>query len=312
MSRAVQATPEAATSKRLYVENYNLAMTLNSGQAFRWYPYRQGFEGVVRGHWVYLEQQPKGLLCETAEPMSDWSWLEEYLQVKLNITAVVNSFPQDEPMQAAVKTCSGLRLLKQEPWEVLASYILSSTKQIVQIKQVVASISKCFGTEIKGPAGHEKVFAFPCPDVIANATEQELRACKMGFRAPYLKAAAMEVASGTLNLEVLRGMDITRAREELETLHGVGPKVANCVLLSAYNMPTAFPLDVWVLRALRELYFPGKRPAVGRLRDFAATHFGPFSGYAQLYLFHFMRTIRTGEQKRKKPSRSDNELNAID
>ena len=112
----------------------------------------------------------------------------------------------------------------------------------------------------------------------------------MGFRAPYLLAAARQIANGKFDLERLRHLPLADARGELMKLRGVGGKIADCVLLFAYGFDGAFPVDVWVERALRKLYFPRRRVSDKRLRHFAATHFGPHAGYAQQYLFHYMRT----------------------
>jgi N-glycosylase/DNA lyase len=131
---------------------------------------------------------------------------------------------------------------------------------------------------------------FPGPQQLAQVTEADLRACKMGFRAPYLRAAAKAVASGELDLNRLSQLSADQARAELIQLPGVGPKIANCVLLFAYGFQEAFPVDVWISKALRELYFPGKRVKQKRLERFSQTHFGRYAGFAQQYLFHYMRT----------------------
>jgi N-glycosylase/DNA lyase len=133
-------------------------------------------------------------------------------------------------------------------------------------------------------------FAFPTPQQIARVTEAELRECKMGFRAPHLLAAARQIAGGQFDLERLRHLPQVEAREELMKLRGVGCKIADCVLLFAFGFDGAFPVDVWVKRALRELYFPRRRVSAKRLQHFAATHFRPHAGYAQQYLFHYTRT----------------------
>jgi len=217
-----------------------------------------------------------------------------------------------------------LRVLRQDPWECLASFILSSTKQIVQIRQIVTLLCEWFGEPIapaqagravpcpppdeetapikrESPGAHRvtrptklvaegKIYSFPTAERLAATTEAELRACKMGFRAPHLLAAARQIAGGKLDLERLRHLPQAEAREELMKLRGVGAKIADCVLLFAYGFDGAFPVDVWVERALRELYFPRRRVSEKKLRHFAATHFGPHAGYAQQYLFHYMRT----------------------
>jgi N-glycosylase/DNA lyase len=192
-------------------------------------------------------------------------------------------------MRAAVAACHGLRLLRQDPWECLASFILSSTKQILQIRQIIARLCECFGEPLAVPAGEPPAWSFPTPARLADTTEAQLRACKMGFRAPYLLQAARRVAGGQLDLARLHGLPVAEARAELIQLHGVGRKIADCVLLFAYGFQSAFPVDVWVLRALRQLYFPKRRVAPKKLRQFADEHFGVYAGYAQQYLFHYVR-----------------------
>jgi len=197
-------------------------------------------------------------------------------------------------MRAAVAACRGLRLLRQDPWECLASFILSSTKQIVQIRQIISLLCERYGEPLPVLPTYAPARAFPSPARLARATEAELRACKMGFRAPYLLAAARTVASGQLDPARLAPLPVEAARAELMKLPGVGRKIADCVLLFAYGLQPAFPLDVWVTRALRQLYFPRRRVRVERLHRFAGAHFGPNAGYAQQYLFHYMRVSGAG------------------
>jgi len=282
--------PAAAGRKVFRARDYDLAATLTSGQAFRWEARGEGWVGVAHGRWVQLRQRGEKIVAKTAVPQSDWQWLADYLQVAVKLDDMLAAFPDDAPMRAAVNACRGLRLLRQDPWECLASFILSSTKQIVQIRQIVAMLCERYGTPVAVPAREPTAFAFPTAKRLAGLTEAQLRACKMGFRAPYLLATAQWVAEGRCNLPDLGRLDLAAARAQLLALPGVGHKIADCVLLFAGGFPTAFPLDVWVLRALRELYFRGKRPTPERLKTFSATHFGPNAGYAQQYLFHFIRT----------------------
>lgn len=278
-----------ATNASFPVRDYDLAATLASGQAFRWRLVGEAWEGVVAGRWVRLRQVGDELHADTIEPQPDWEWLREFLQLDVDLAAVVATFPDDEPMRASVAACRGLRLLRQEPWETLVSFICSSTKQIVQIQQIIALLCERFGEAV--PGGR----AFPTAARLAEATESELRGCKMGFRAPFVMAAAKAVASGELDLAHLHALPTTEARAALMGLHGVGRKIADCVLLFAYGKQDAFPVDVWVRRALTELYFPRRRPSAKRLERFANTHFGPNAGYAQQYLFHYVRTLRPEE-----------------
>jgi len=291
----------AATEILLHVRDYDLAATLDSGQAFRWQICNDSWLGVIGQRWVCLTQGRDGIRAQTAGPVADWQWLRDYLQTDVDLAAVLKTFPDDAPMRDAGAACRGLRILRQDPWECLASFILSSTKQIVQIRQIVTLLCERFGEPINrcsvepvarfdSATGRTLQFAFPSPEKIARLTEADLRACKMGFRAPHLLAAARQIAGGQFDLERLRHLPQTEAREELMKLRGVGRKIADCVLLFAYGFDGAFPVDVWVERALRELYFPRRRVSAKQLQHFAATHFGPHAGYAQQYLFHYMRT----------------------
>jgi N-glycosylase/DNA lyase len=274
----------------LEVRDYDLSATLSCGQAFRWRWQNGGWEGVIGSRWVRLVATNAGITAQSASDQSDWSWLADYLQTSLDYEAVLLSFPDDEPMRDSVTACRGLRLLRQDPWECLASFILSSTKQIVQIQQIISLLCERFGTPVPVPPGQPSAHAFPTASRLAAAGEAELRACKMGFRAPNLLAAARQIAAGEIALPGLHALTVDEARDILMQLPGVGAKMANCVLLFSYGFQQAFPVDVWVAKALRQLYFPTRRPSPERLRQFIAAHFGANAGYAQQYLFHYMRT----------------------
>jgi N-glycosylase/DNA lyase len=294
LSAAISSDPQPPlVCARFAAAEYDLDATLNSGQAFRWRRAGNGWEGVIGQRWVRLRRDNETTLtAEAMAPVSDWTWLTDYLQLGLGLETVLATFPRDEPLGAAVKACRGLRLLRQDPWECLASFILSSTKQIVQIRQIVAVLCERYGQPLPAPAGSGPARGFPDAARFARAGELELRGCKMGFRAPYLVAAARRVADGDLDLDALRRLSPAEARAQLMALPGVGPKIADCVLLFAYGFPEVFPVDVWVMKALQTLYFPRRRATPKRLHQFAKSYFGPNAGYAQQYLFHYIRTHR--------------------
>ncbi len=272
------------------IPDYDLSSTLNGGQAFRWRFVDGMWHGIIGEHWVRLKQVEGGILAQASAQTTDWQWLRDYLQLDVDLAGILRTFPSDDPaLQEAVRCCRGLRLVRQDPWECLASFILSSTKQIVQIQQIVALICERFGKPLAAPED-TKIFSFPSAERLAACTEQELRDCKMGFRAPNLLKTARMVASGEINLFGLHHVTMEEARNELIKCPGVGRKIADCVLLFAYGFPQAFPIDVWILKALRQLYFPKRKPTTHKLIRFSETHFGPNAGYAQQYLFHYMRT----------------------
>lgn len=289
---SVNSPAPVPCSASFALRDYDLAATLGCGQAFRWQPRKGAWEGVVNGRWVRLSADVTGLRAEVAAPPPDWDWLTEHLRLDEDLGAILATFPDDTPLRQAVTACRGLRLLRQEPWECLASFILSSTKRIVQIQECVRLLSARFGEPVAAPAAAGPQFAFPTAERLALASETELRACKLGFRAKYLRGTARRVVAGELDLEAVRRMPTAEARAALMECPGVGRKVADCALLFGYGRQDAFPVDVWVLRALRQLYFPKRRPKPSRLLKFTETYFGPNAGYAQQYLFHYMRTLR--------------------
>src|SRR5580658_2891443 len=166
------------------VKNYDLALTLSSGQAFRWRRNGEAWDGVIGSRWVRLRQEPDGVRAETAAAEEDWQWLRHYLQSDVELESILTTFPDDAPMRDSVAACRGLRLLRQEPWECLASFICSSTKQIVQIEQIVGHLCRRFGRPLAVPAGMDEAWAFPTAERLAASSESELRGCKLGFRAP--------------------------------------------------------------------------------------------------------------------------------
>lgn len=269
--------------------DYNLDATLSSGQAFRWSLGSSGWTGTVDNRWVRLHTVESTISAETVAPPGNWQWLENYLQLQVKLDRVICSFPDHPTMHAAVSHCRGLRLLRQDPWECLASFILSSTKQIVQIQQIIALLTQRYGTPLAVPGGCPPMNSFPSAERVAALSEPELRACKMGFRAPYLLATARRMTTD-FDLARVGTVDLTTAREMLLTLPGVGRKIADCVLLFAFGFQESFPIDVWMLKALRQLFFPRHRASLGRLQQHVEAHFGPHAGFAQQYLFHYVRT----------------------
>jgi N-glycosylase/DNA lyase len=210
-----------------------------------------------------LKQSGKEIIASTVEPQQSWNWLTDYLQTDVSIEAVLMTFPDDTPLRAAMNSCFGLHVLKQDYWECLASFILSSTKADV-----------------------------------ARLSEKELRACGMGFRAPYLRESAKILQNRTIEFDRLAELDLEDARDRVMQLPGVGRKIADCFLLFTGLQPRAFPIDVWVMKALQQLYFPNAPRTLNQLQSFSAGHFGPYAGYAQQYLFHHARVHQTSSTKR--------------
>jgi len=273
-------------SNRINVSDFDLARTLECGQAFRWKRDADGrFEGIVgKTVWRLRQPSPHELDWDVVSPFNHRPSpiaVNRYLALDVTLTDILATFPKDPLLRQATKDHHGLRVIRQEPWECLASFIASSSKQIVQIRQIVSLLSQRFGEPIDD-AHH----TFATVSAIASATHEQLWDCKLGFRAKNLLAAARLIDSGKLDLDALPSMEYERALEELVKLPGVGEKIANCTLLFACGFDHAFPIDVWIERALRRIYFPNhKRVTARELRHFTRNHFGPYAGWAQQYLF---------------------------
>ncbi len=276
--------PDVSSGMKIPAPDFDLALTLDSGQTFHWESSGAGFLGTIGERAVYVEQRGNALeiLGAPAEIVM------RYFALDHPLAEICASFPDDVAMQSAAAFCRGLRIIRQPPWECLASFIISSMKQVAHIRQMSSALRQRFGAQVSIYGTH--VYAFPPATRLARATEEELRACGLGYRAKNLLATAQRVAAGEADLEAWRALPDDELRARLCELPGVGPKVANCVMLFAYERLRAFPIDVWIERVLRQKYFPRRRRmTAGQLRDFAAQHFGAHGGYAQQYLFHHAR-----------------------
>jgi len=243
---------------------------------------------------VYVEQQGDTLRVSAGgEEMA-----RRYFALDHPLDDICASFPVDEPMNVARATCRGLRVIRQPLWECLATFITSSMKQVAHIRAMSHYLRRHYGRQV-WQLGALELFTYPTPEKIASLTALDLRAASLGWRAEKLLATARLVASGQVDLEANRALDDASALAGLRALPGVGPKVANCVLLFAYERLRAFPIDVWIERVLREKYFARKRRVTARrLREFSQTYFGPFGGYAQQYLFHHARQQKNETRRR--------------
>lgn len=264
--------------------DFDLALTLDSGQTFHWETSGAGFLGTIGERAVYLEQHEAALEVQGVPA----AVVAHYFALDHPLADICASFPDDLAMQSAAEYCRGLRIIRQPRWECLASFITSSMKQVAHIRQMSARIRQRFGGRSSIYGTH--VYAYPPAARLAVATEGELRECGLGYRAKNLLVTAQRVAAGEADLEAWRALPDEELRARLCELPGVGAKVANCVMLFAYERLRAFPIDVWVERVLREKYFPRRRKfRPGELQRFSARHFGKHGGYAQQYLFHHAR-----------------------
>ena len=284
---------------RILVEapDFDLAKTLDSGQVFHWDSLGEGFVGMIGEEPVYLEQGKDGLIVRGGSA----KLIRHYFALDHPLREICAAFPADAAMGAARDYCTGLRIMRQPIWECLASFITSSMKQVAHIRQMSRAMRERFGKPHR--IADHVLYSYPSAQRVAKLSETELLACALGYRAKNLLGTAQRVGSGEADLESWRTLSDNELRIRLCALPGVGAKVANCVMLFAYERLRAFPIDVWIERVLRERYFPRRRKfRPNELQNFSAKYFGEHGGYAQQYLFHHAR--KTAAEKRRTAARS--------
>lgn len=255
------------------VSNFDLAQTLDCGQAFRWSQNENGvWSGIAFGKYIELSEKDGDIIISGSNQVDFKNIWANYFDLARDYAQIIEDVSVNETVRKAAEFSYGIRLLNQEPWEALCSFIISQNNNIPRIKGIVERLCENFGEKTNGG------YTFPSAETVAKVTVEELAVIRSGFRAKYIIDAAQKVTSGEINLETLRTADYDAAREKLMTIKGVGPKVADCVLLYGLSRIEAFPRDVWIKRALEQMFD-------GQLPDCAVR----YAGIVQQYIFHYIR-----------------------
>ena len=258
------------------VKNLNIAQTLDCGQAFRWSRYDGNiWHGIAYGTYLKLEQQDdKIILYETERDTYEKIW-RNYFDLDRDYASVIDSISHNEILKKAAELGSGIRILRQDSWEALCSFIISQNNNIPRIKGIVERLCENFGEKIKGG------YTFPSAEKIATLSLDDLAVLRSGFRAKYILDAAKKVANGIIDFEQFKGLSTDNARTELMKIYGVGAKVADCAMLYGMGRLDAFPKDVWIKRAL-DVLFGGDLPEST----------GEYAGIIQQYIFFYARETK--------------------
>ena len=256
------------------VRDLDLEQTLDCGQSFRWVKQSDGsFSGVAFSKSVNVNLVGTDLIIKNAAAQ-DYELWREYFDLSLDYGKIRADISAIHPILCeAAKYAPGIRVLRQEPYEALCTFIISQNNNIKRIKGIVQRLCESFGEPLA-----DGIYAFPTAEKMASLTADDLAPLRAGFRNRYLVDAAQKVASGEVNLELCKTADYDLARAELMKITGVGVKVADCTLLFGMHRIEAFPIDVWMRRAMERL-FP----------DMTAADFGEYAGIAQQYIFHYSR-----------------------
>lgn len=247
------------------------------GQAFRWKKTQEGFiKGTVRGKTAIIEKTEDGYIFHgTDEEEFKTIWLD-YFDLDTDYAEICEKISLDKSIKNAVEMYYGIRILRQEPWEALCSFIISQNNNIPRISGIIDKLCNFFGEE-----NEKGEFSFPSYEKISSLTLEDLAPLKAGFRNKYILDAAQKLKNKEIDLKKIYDMPIEQAREELMKIKGVGPKVAECTLLYGFSKKEAFPVDVWVKRIISELY-PQGLPECIKGNE----------GIAQQYLFHWRRNLK--------------------
>lgn len=255
------------------VDNFDLKQTLDCGQAFRWSENSDGsWSGIALGRNLKVSHTDgKIVLHDTDITEYEEKW-RSYFDIDRDYNKIITSLSSDKILNAASNENKGIRILKQDIWETLCSFIISQNNNIPRIKGIISRLCENFGEPVNGG------FTFPDFSRLAELIPDDLAVLRSGFRARYIIDAAKKIADGTVDLNAIKQMDNDSARNELMKITGVGVKVADCTLLFAYSRLDVLPKDVWIKCALTE-YFGGELPACAI----------PYAGIAQQYIFNYIR-----------------------
>lgn len=272
------------------LSNFSIAQTFDCGQCFRFdFKSDNTVRGIALGRVIEITQPSDDTIIIKDMTVSDFNdiW-KKYLGLDENYQLIreeiANTCPNDKILTEAMKVGRGIRIMKQDPWETLCSFIVSQNNNIPRIKSIIKTMSERFGTPIYID-GTLSAYNFPTPECICDAGVDLVFACKTGFRAKYIVDAAQKVASGEINFDTTAKSDTAAASDELCKIKGVGKKVAACSLLFGFDKKDAFPIDVWVKRVLSKYYG----------ENFQPSYFGRYAGIAQQYLFYYERYINSRE-----------------
>ena len=272
-------------------KSFNVRDIFECGQCFRWNEQEDGsYTGIFGKNVLNVKQEPEKKIIITGICDGD---IEEacrkYFDLDRDYEAIKEKLASiDEYMQESIKYGEGIRILNQDLWEMIISFIVSANNNIPRIKGIIDRMSKKYGTCIVFRG--QEYYTFPTPEALATASMEDLRALGLGFRDKYIFETTRKIVNGEVDLEKLKQEENTEVlRKKLLEIPGVGPKVADCVMLFALNRFDVFPVDVWVKRVISELYFNKKEQTPNVIHEFAEKQYGNLAGLAQQYLFYWRR-----------------------
>jgi N-glycosylase/DNA lyase len=277
---------------QLRMPSFTLKDTLECGQFFRYTKVMGTYLVQSSNHLFSVWQERDVLFYEGVEE----DFLIHFFRLDENLDSILMEIDQDPSIHQAIQKYRGMRLIRQDPWECLLSFLCSSAKSIAHIRCIIESLCRSAGKRISSTT--YLGYGFPEPACIQS--ELQLESVRAGFRTSYLVETSQCIDRN--QLLALRNLPYREARHRLMSLKGVGRKVADCTLLYSLDFLEAFPIDTWIKKGLEKVYFGGRRTGERKMEEFVTDHFGPYAGYAQLYLYHFWRNQQPRKSNNQIPS----------
>jgi N-glycosylase/DNA lyase len=279
------------------VKNFELSHIFDCGQCFRWNRQDNGnYIGVAFGRVIEVEKRENNVIIHNATEEDFKNIWAEYFDLYRDYSEIKDTLSKDPILSKSVEFGEGIRLLKQEPFELIISFIISANNRIPMIKRAISNISAKWGTELEYKG--QKYYSFPTIEQLSKASEEELEACSTGFRAKYIKDTVSKIYLNIIapkeeydekyDINWIKSQNDDICHKELQKFMGIGPKVADCIMLFSMQKYSAFPVDVWVKRAMNHFYL-APDVSLKKIRNFGIEKFGDLSGFAQQYLFYYAR-----------------------
>ena len=273
---------------KIKVDCFNLKYTLECGQCFRWKNNNDYYVGVIKDRVIKIRQDRDYIYVRSNEQKDLEKVVKEYFELEKDYSSIEKRIASlDDYVKKALKNTSGMRHLKQDFFETIISYIISANNNIPRISKSVNEISKRYGKKIE--FDDEEYYLFPTPEQLKDVTIDDYRACGVGFRDKYIYNTVKRINNKEIDLVKMQDMDTSSLRKELLSLMGIGPKVADCILLFSCGRQEVFPIDVWVERVMKKLYFNDENISKKEILKYASDNFGNDAGIVQQHLFYNIR-----------------------
>ncbi|MCI7207836.1 MAG: 8-oxoguanine DNA glycosylase [Clostridium sp.] len=275
-------------------EDFEPKHVFECGQCFRWLREEDGsYTGVVQGKVINVKKENDLIIFDNTNKEDFENIWFDYFDLGRNYGEIKNQLKvMDEYLEKATEFGKGIRILQQDGWEMLISFIISANNRIPMIQRAINNLSERYGKFIDEYRG-KKYYAFPTPEELSKVSVEDIRACQTGFRDKYIKSVVDYVNENNEDVLSYRKLDTSECIKELVKFNGVGPKVADCIALFGMQKYDTFPVDVWVKRVMEEFYVEDNL-SLPKIRKFALDKFGDLAGFAQQYLFYYARELGIG------------------